>query len=435
MERLADLARLEERKKSLQARIKSASGLNAEIEKLSKAMNSLKARMEELSEKLSARKTGRKTIELNARKSELENNLRMLEAEEKSTLEKNLPRIESEKASSASELDSLQKESKAIEKEILETGMKAEKIEKELVALEKKNTEQKSALVEERQKKGELAGKISELRAKKEFLEENAKKRARAMEEIRVENGKLEVRLSDLEEESKAFKEVKPLKNMTPRELRKELVETEKKLEKLGPVNLKATESLGEEKTELLEIKEKIDKLEEERGAVLEMIQKIEVKKKEILMECFEKARKNFSEMFHNFFDGEGNLRLSDEENPTQAGLFIEARYKGTKNQDIDSMSGGEKALTALAFIFAIQKFHPAAFYFFDEADAALDEANSAKVGRVIKEISKGSQFIAITHNNSLSRVADQIIGVTLDREKSSVIGLNLKEKALGKAA
>ncbi|MBS3059052.1 MAG: hypothetical protein J4224_01360, partial [Candidatus Diapherotrites archaeon] len=81
-------------------------------------------------------------------------------------------------------------------------------------------------------------------------------------------------------------------------------------------------------------------------------------------------------------------------------------------------------------FLFAIQSFEAAPFYIFDEADAALDKENSLKLARMIKEVSKTSQFIAITHNDAIIKAADQIIGVALNQQKSSVIGLRLKERA-----
>ncbi|MCR4369128.1 MAG: hypothetical protein NUV67_04450, partial [archaeon] len=96
--------------------------------------------------------------------------------------------------------------------------------------------------------------------------------------------------------------------------------------------------------------------------------------------------------------------------------------------KSIDAMSGGEKSLTALAFLFAIQSFEPAPFYIFDEVDAALDKENSIKVGRMIKGQAGLSQFISISHNDSVINQADQIIGVALNKQKSSVIGLRLKK-------
>ena len=85
-------------------------------------------------------------------------------------------------------------------------------------------------------------------------------------------------------------------------------------------------------------------------------------------------------------------------------------------------------SLTALAFLFAIQSFEPAPFYIFDEVDAALDKENSVKVGNMVKEQSMKSQFIAISHNDAVINQADQIIGVALNKQKSSVIGLRLRK-------
>lgn len=211
-------------------------------------------------------------------------------------------------------------------------------------------------------------------------------------------------------------------------ELQKRIPEIEKQIKKLGAINMKALERFEELKKEVDFVKEKADKLEEERKAVLELIDKIELKKINVFMQCFEQVSKRFSGIYFHFFGGEGKLGLSNPQNPTDGGLLIEAKYNEEKLKSIDAMSGGEKALTALAFIFAIQSFDPAPFYIFDEADAALDKENSLKLAKMIKEISKDSQFISITHNDSIIKEADQIIGVALNKDKSSVIGLRLKK-------
>jgi chromosome segregation protein len=143
-------------------------------------------------------------------------------------------------------------------------------------------------------------------------------------------------------------------------------------------------------------------------------------------MACFEKVQGHFKRLFQTLFSGVGELRLSNPADPLTSGLLIEAKHKGDRIVNMDSMSGGEKTLTALAFLFAIQFFNPAPFYVFDEADAALDKENSAKLARLIKEISTQSQFIAITHNDNLINEADQIIGVALDKTKSSVLTLRV---------
>ena len=231
--------------------------------------------------------------------------------------------------------------------------------------------------------------------------------------------------------EFKEFEGTSILKEANPNELKKKLPEIEGQIKKLGAINMKALERFGELKKEVDSVKEKTDKLEEERKAVLDLIDKIELKKINVFMECFDKVSKKFSDIYYHFFKGKGKLSLSDPQNPTEGGLLIEAKYNEDKLKSIDALSGGEKSLTALSFIFAIKSYNPAPFYIFDEADAALDKENSLKLGKMIREISKKSQFISITHNDSIIKEADQIIGVALNQQKSSVIGLRLKGKTV----
>ncbi|MBI5884850.1 AAA family ATPase, partial [archaeon] len=203
-------------------------------------------------------------------------------------------------------------------------------------------------------------------------------------------------------------------------------------LRALEPVNLKAIDAFDEFGNELVEIKEKSAKLEEEKNAVMKMIQEIDVKRETAFFECFNAIAKNFSEIYSNLSHGtEGKLSLTQAENQLDAGLVIEARYSEGKLKSIDLMSGGEKTLTALTFLFAIQQFDAAPFYVFDEADAALDKENSMKLAKMVKKISQETQFLAITHNDLMMQEADQLIGVALNKDKSSVVGLKLKQELM----
>jgi len=254
-----------------------------------------------------------------------------------------------------------------------------------------------------------------------------AKRANDRLNEFNIESSKLEVKQSDLEEEAKQFEDIEKLGGKTIDELKSRNIEVEKRLDDIGAVNLKAVDNFNELKKEVDEITQKSEKLDEERMAVLDMIDKIDVKRTNVFMECFNEINHNFSDMFAKFFNGEGLLDLTNPDNPLESGLIIDAQPKGGKLQNIDSMSGGEKTLTALAFMFAIQLYSPAPFYAFDEADAALDKENSLKMGNLIAKIAEKSQFIAITHNDTITKKANQIVGVALNKEHSSVIGLKLK--------
>ncbi|MFH1391067.1 MAG: LAGLIDADG family homing endonuclease [Candidatus Diapherotrites archaeon] len=333
-------------------------------------------------------------------------------------------------------LESIKEEEKIIEKELNETKKgiaeireEKEKEEKELEKMEaelEKSSKANKLLEEE---KDRLTTKIKNISEKRDILGRKIENQEKEVNEINLNQSKNEVRIVDLEEEFKDYSAVKVLSEFVLNDLKTRIPEIEKEVEKLGAINMKALENFDAYKKEVDDVREKATKLDEERKAVIEMIDKIEVKKLNVFMECFNHVSKKFSELYYNFFEGEGHLDLTDKESPLEGGLLIQAKYKEDVMKSIDAMSGGEKSLTAMAFLFAIQSFEPAPFYIFDEVDAALDKDNSIKVGKMIKGQSGYSQFISISHNDSVINQADQIIGVALNKQKSSIIGLKLKKE------
>ena len=112
---------------------------------------------------------------------------------------------------------------------------------------------------------------------------------------------------------------------------------------------------------------------------------------------------------------GEAELVMENPENPFEAGLRINVKIGTSKFLDIRSLSGGEKTMTALAFIFSIQEYEPASFYVLDEVDAALDKHNSDKLAKLIREYSNRAQYIMISHNDTVITESDTIYGVSMN--------------------
>ncbi len=327
-------------------------------------------------------------------------------------------------------------ENEELSKEIKEKQGEIEEKRPSLYKMEEEIKGKENELGNARKKNEDLMKEKEKIDAKIEKTEKDIysdsgkiKKIEGRINDFNIEKSKLEVRQTDLEEEGKEFEGFEKIGEKTIEELKERAVKIEKRLEEIGAVNLKAVDNFKDLKTEVEEIQVKANKLEEERLAVLDMIDKIDVKRTNVFMECFGEVNKNFSDMFSKFFNGEGLLDLTNPDQPLESGLLIDARPKEGKLQNIDSMSGGEKTLTALAFMFAIQLYSPAPFYAFDEADAALDKENSLKMGGLIEKIAEKSQFIAITHNDTITKKASQIIGVALNKDNSSVIGLKLKQQ------
>ncbi|MDD3083593.1 MAG: AAA family ATPase [Candidatus ainarchaeum sp.] len=312
-------------------------------------------------------------------------------------------------------------------KEINEKRPLLVKIEEEINNKEREMNNAKKTNEKIISEKDKLELKIEKI--EKEIYSENIKNKKIELKinEFNIEKSKLEVRRNDLNEEAKEFDGIEKKSEKTVEELKEKIIIINKRLDEIGAVNMKAVENFTDLKKEVDEMQEKTSKLELERLSVLDMIDKIDVKRTTVFMDCFNQVNKNFQNMFSKFFNGEGILDLTNPNNPLESGLIIDAKPKGGKLQNIDSMSGGEKTLTALAFMFAIQLYSPAPFYAFDEADAALDKENSLKMANLIEMIAKNSQFIAITHNDTITKKANQMVGVALNKNQSSVIGLKLK--------
>ncbi len=362
-----------------------------------------------------------KLHESSAIRNEKESLSAKLETEIEKVLSARIGAIASETGAAEAEATELEKGISAMEAEMKAAEKSLAEMEAELEKANKANK-----LLE--QEKERLTAKISAISEKREQLSAKIESREKDMNELNIEMSKNEVHEVDLEEESREYASIEPFREFSLNELKKRLPEIEKEITSMGAINMKSLENFDAFKKEVDDVRQKATKLDEERLAVAEMIQKIEVRKLDVFMECFNHIAHKFSDLYFKFFSGEGRLDLSDKLNPLEGGLLIQAKYKEEVLKSIDAMSGGEKSLTALAFLFAIQSYHPAPFYIFDEVDAALDKENSVKIGNLIKGQSRESQFIAISHNDAVINQADQIIGVALNKQKSSVIGLRLRK-------
>ena len=195
----------------------------------------------------------------------------------------------------------------------------------------------------------------------------------------------------------------------------------------MGNVNLRALEVYEEIEKEYAKLIEKKDKLNLEKQDVFNLMNEIEGKKKELFMKTLNEIDDDFKRIFAMLSTkGQAFLDLEDKDNPFNGGLDIKVRISSNKYLDIKSLSGGEKTLTALAFIFAIQELQPASFYLLDEVDAALDKTNSEKLSKLISGYSKKAQYILISHNDSIITEANQIYGVSMQDGVSKVIGLKI---------
>jgi chromosome segregation protein len=191
--------------------------------------------------------------------------------------------------------------------------------------------------------------------------------------------------------------------------------EVRSRIEALGPVNTQALQ-------EFEEAQQRYDFLNAQRQDLLDSIRdtekaihEIDLESRKRFAEAFEIINGHFREMFKTLFGGGvGEMRLNDEANLSESGIDIVASPPGKKLQSVLLLSGGERALTAMALLMAIFRFSPSPFCILDEVDAPLDEANIERMTRLIKEMSNQTQFIVITHAKRTMEAAQTLYGVTM---------------------
>ena len=264
------------------------------------------------------------------------------------------------------------------------------------------------------------------------------------IEDLKAQIVKLEVKKNKIEEDlnqivNKMWEEYELTPNTVSEYKKPENISlTQKKvnnlrtdIRNLGSVNVDAIE-------EYKNLKERYDfmceqrlDLEDTMAKLRNMIQDMTGTMKEQFKKQFEKINKNFGEVFKELFGGgKAELKLEDEENILECGININVQPPGKKLQNMMLLSGGEKAFTAIALLFAILKINPAPFCVLDEIEAALDDVNVFRYAEYLKKFSKDTQFLVITHRKGTMEVADTVYGVTMEENGiSKLLSMQLKEQ------
>ncbi|HEY9885909.1 MAG TPA: chromosome segregation protein SMC, partial [Vampirovibrionales bacterium] len=305
---------------------------------------------------------------------------------------------------------------------------------KELLAkiseVEKSKTETSKALLKLTEEKTEITETIKRLNL--ELADQKTKlldieERLASLKQENLNSEIKELEEQDIDEELKRM-----VQNFSLEEVRKELDKIERKMTALEPVNMKAIEEYNEVFARLTEVKEKCEGLIAEKEEIEKRINSYSNHKLRSFFEAFDDVNKHFQEIFAELSFGHGELTLENKEDPFQGGLIIQARPRNKKMQRLESMSGGEKSLTALSFIFALQWHNPAPFYAFDEVDMFLDGLNAERLSKMVKKQSSLAQFIVVSLRKPMIKSSERAIGVFLGKDGfSKVAGMKNKEEAL----
>ncbi|MDS0293626.1 chromosome segregation protein SMC [Halogeometricum luteum] len=305
---------------------------------------------------------------------------------------------------------------------------------------EEKIEAKEGTLEEKREAVSDLEAELKELKAERSDLREDVREAKSERDEQRDKVDRAESRAENLREsvERLAWEidelesevgEYDPEAIPDHEEVEATVEELTEEMEALEPVNMLAIDEYDEVEESLEEMQERRDVLEEERDGIEDRIEQFESQKKATFMDAFDAINENFTDIFERLSDGTGELLLENPEDPFEDGLTMKAQPGDKPIQRLNAMSGGEKSLTALAFIFAIQRHNPAPFYALDEVDAFLDAANAERVGEMVDDLAGEAQFVVVSHRSALLERSERVIGVTMQGDNvSAVTGIQLGE-------
>ncbi len=216
-------------------------------------------------------------------------------------------------------------------------------------------------------------------------------------------------------------------------EYRKEKKELVHQIKQLGNVNVNAIDEYKEVGERYQFLKQQYDDIKISEERLVGMIEELNKAMKEQFTNSFDEIQSMFTTVFQDLFEGgTASLELMDESNILECGIRIVAQPPGKKLQNILLLSGGEKALTAIALLFAIQNLKPSPFCLLDEIEAALDDANIVRFAKYLKKLSKDTQFIVITHRRGTMNAADSLYGITMQEKGiSTLISVDLIDTEL----
>jgi len=244
----------------------------------------------------------------------------------------------------------------------------------------------------------------------------------------------LEDAVQELDEELKLYNvEITGNKMPNVESLKDSMKVIEESMRELEPVNMRALEEYEHQTERKTKLDEDVKHLKDQKKNLVELVKEITAKKKDRFYDVFDEINKNFKEAYARLSEGgEAELKLEDSENIFESGLTMKARPRGKKVLLLSALSGGEKSIASLAFIFAIQNYDPSPFYVLDEVDMFLDGVNAETVSRMIKQNALDSQFIMVSLRKVALKEANHIYGVTMRETGISEMIGNVDPSSVG---
>ena len=314
-------------------------------------------------------------------------------------------------------------------------------IESEIIKITNENESEKSGLADLLQTRKDLELKVIDHRAQQDKSNEELRNLEGEISKLETQKDtiiqdrnekelnkrSIEIEVNEKVDRLKTFSEVKDIEGEVI-DITQSLEKLQNKIMNLGPINFAAPETLEAEKKRKETLSEQINELETSLSKLDEAIKKIDKESNKTFHECLNSVNKFLEEMFPKLFGG-GFSKLNLLDDSEDSGLVLMARLPGKKNTKLSQLSGGEKALTALALVFSLFSINPAPFCLLDEVDAPLDDDNTLRFINLVSEMSAKVQFIFVTHNKISMEKSSHLLGVTMrDLGVSKVVSVDVEQ-------
>ena len=402
----AEMAQAEKAAADLEASMASAAG---ELESRRKRRDEARERMEQLAPKeMSARLKA-----LQGEVSELTNVVADLRSA-KETLDAKVKLTQRRVDDLAGDEKAVTEKIAKVKKDAEESAATGVRARTELAALRKIEDSMGQEMNELRKKKESLFREKTGLESERDGISNKVETTTGVIVGLTTRISQCQEKIRELDEELKQYSVPIAMPTPSMEALKDTIRQCESAINSMGPVNLKAVDDYGEKQKRHDELASEVKRLEAQHRDLVKLEGDLNEKKKVSLLKVYDAVNTNFKRAYAELSQGgEASLILENPEQPFEGGLVIRAKPKQGKVLRLEALSGGEKSLTALAFIFAIQEYQPSPFYLLDEVDMFLDGINADMVAKRVQKSSKTAQFVQISLRKITLTKADHIIGVT----------------------
>ena len=359
----------------------------------------------------------------------------------KNFINENIIRTEREKEKIVKELEGITGDFGKSAKEVSDKEQELDNIRKEITALEQKISECEESIFEHKQKREEMQKTHKTFFEKRDNIQQNITNLEK--EKLRLESlyekyqeaneSRINYMWNEYEITYSAAQEFRDEELTDISEMKKQISLLKADIRELGDVNVNAIEDYKEISERYTFMKTQHDDLITAEETLIGIIDELDAGMRTQFAEKFAEIKDEFDKVFKELFGGgKGSIELVEDEDILEAGIRIISQPPGKKLQNMMQLSGGEKALTAIALLFAIQNLKPSPFCLLDEIEAALDDSNVDRYAKYLHKLTKHTQFIVITHRRGTMASADRLYGITMQEKGiSTLVSVDLIENEL----